>query len=320
MQMTDWERVKHLAVKKLAGLMNETEEAELRGLMEADEQCRLLVERLLSTSFRAQAAAGHHREDCRRSWHRLHWAMWRRRVVGRRIGWWPCVAAAAVAGVVFGWVGLKQSPVIGGLSMEVPVEAVVYAEGLDAPQTIQGVYDFPAIREWLFRQMGHKLEARTTSQYTRICVPEGRRYKVRLSDGTWVYLGGGAYLSVPADFSDTNRHVNLVGDAHLEVGDGHPSPLYIYTGSGDVRIADGSLDFYGGVDGRDIEVCMSRGCAEVVSPRDCQRLSSHHRAIIDSEGYVVLHPNNRRLQERVATGFWQNRQLDEQALAYSEWK
>lgn len=319
MQKTDLERVKLLVVKRLAGMITEAEETELHNLMVADEHCRLLVERLLSGAFRAQAATDHHREDCRRSWHQLQRVLSGRKRTSYRMGWWPYAAAAIVAGVVFGWIGLKKPLAADTVSLEAPFEAVVYVEGLDAPQTIRDVYDFHAIRELLTQQMGHKLEARTTSQYTRVNVAKGKRYKVRLADGTWIYLNGESYLSVPASYSPSNRQIILAGDAHLDVSTGYDLPLRINTCCGDVRTLGGSLDFNGGVRTRSIEVCMAQGNAEVVSLRERQKLSSQHRALVDGEGYVMLHPNNDCYREGAIKGFWQNRLLDEQTLAYSNW-
>ena len=229
--------------------------------------------------------------------------------------WGYYAAAAAFVGVVAGWLGLQKPLVVPGMEPGMLTEAVLYVDGLDGPQTVHDVYDFRTIRQELLRRMGDHLEAMTTGQYTRVCVPEGKCYKVRLNDGTWVYLEGGAYLSVPGNYSESNRCINLVGTAHVAVSEG-AKPLCIYTGSGDVYAYEGCVDIRGGGGSRAVEVSVDGGRAEVVSSREHQFLTEQGRALVTREGDVSLHPG----ADQMHVGFWQNKQLDEMSLAYTDWK
>lgn len=311
------ERIRLLALKKLAGVLSDAEAGELRALCAEDDRLRRLADALLSEQLLASAARDRNREACRRSWQELQRTVRRQTNTGwkqyRRWGYYA--AAAAFVGVVAGWLGLQKPLAVPGMEPGMLTEAVLYVDGLDGPQTVHDVYDFRTIRQELLRRMGDRLEAMTTGQYTRVCVPEGKCYKVRLNDGTWVYLEGGAYLSVPGNYSESNRCINLVGTAHVAVSEG-TKPLCIYTGSGDVYAYEGCVDIRGGGGSGAVEVSVDGGRAEVVSSREHQFLTEQGRALVTGEGDVSLHPG----ADQMHVGFWQNRQLDEMSLAYTDWK
>ena len=55
------------------------------------------------------------------------------------------------------------------------------------------------------------------SQMNTLIVPYGKRSKIKLPDGTWVYVNSGSQLIYPTIFSESQREVYLDGEAFFEV-------------------------------------------------------------------------------------------------------
>lgn len=65
------------------------------------------------------------------------------------------------------------------------------------------------------------MEAATSTlepvEYTSIITPRGGEYKVKLADGTTVWLNADSKIEIPSRFDDSIRHVRLRGEAFFEV-------------------------------------------------------------------------------------------------------
>ena len=77
----------------------------------------------------------------------------------------------------------------------------------------------------------------TTLEYNTIRVPNGKNFKVVLSDGTTVNLNSGSSLKFPVKFiKGNNREVSLIGEAFFDVRKNEHSPFIVTTGKMDVRV------------------------------------------------------------------------------------
>lgn len=79
-----------------------------------------------------------------------------------------------------------------------------------------------------------KLESTSLVGSNQLIVPYGTRAKVRLSDGTLVWLNAGSRLIYPAVFDGGSRNVTLVGEAFFDVEKDRDHPFIVKTS--DVRI------------------------------------------------------------------------------------
>lgn len=74
-------------------------------------------------------------------------------------------------------------------------------------------------------------------EYNAVHVPNGKTFRVVLSDGTAVNLNSGSSLRYPVKFiKGKNREVSLIGEAFFDVRKNAHSPFIVTTGKMDVRV------------------------------------------------------------------------------------
>ncbi|WP_158657079.1 FecR family protein [Maribacter cobaltidurans] len=74
-------------------------------------------------------------------------------------------------------------------------------------------------------------------EYNTLRIPNGKTFKVVLSDGTLVHLNAGSSLKYPVQFQkDKNREVVLIGEGFFEVTKNESSPFIVTSGGVDVRV------------------------------------------------------------------------------------
>lgn len=73
--------------------------------------------------------------------------------------------------------------------------------------------------------------------FHKIKVPYGKTFKIKLSDGTMVFMNSGSTLRYPVLFSaDANREVKLEGEAYFEVSKDVNRPFIVRTNAVNVRV------------------------------------------------------------------------------------
>lgn len=79
---------------------------------------------------------------------------------------------------------------------------------------------------------------KTASIYNEIFIPNGEIFKLKLSDGTLVWLNAGSKLRFPQSFdnTDNNRTVYLEGEAFFEVKKNKNKPFIVNTQEVDVKV------------------------------------------------------------------------------------
>ena len=73
--------------------------------------------------------------------------------------------------------------------------------------------------------------------FNTLYIPNGKQFKISLSDGTIVHLNSGSTLKYPAFFSETGkREVFLKGEAFLDVSHNKDKPFILHTNDLDVEV------------------------------------------------------------------------------------
>lgn len=74
-------------------------------------------------------------------------------------------------------------------------------------------------------------------EMNELVVPYGKRSKVKLEDGTEVWLNSGSTLRFPVRFTGAKREVTLRGEMYVEVATDSLRPFVVHTGPFDVRVS-----------------------------------------------------------------------------------
>lgn len=98
-----------------------------------------------------------------------------------------------------------------------------------------------------------------------IVVPRGGEYKILLEDSTVIHLGPESSLSVPYNFSKTNRTVKISGEAYLIVHGDSLYPFNIEMPRINIRVRGTELNIEAYENETDTHVVLVKGKAEVVS-------------------------------------------------------
>lgn len=86
---------------------------------------------------------------------------------------------------------------------------------------------------------------RNTNQevlYTETYVPKGEKSEMILPDGTAITLNADTRLRIPSDFSVTNRHLELAGEAYFNVKHDTDNPFTVVTESINIEVLGTSFD------------------------------------------------------------------------------
>ncbi len=73
-------------------------------------------------------------------------------------------------------------------------------------------------------------------RFNELEVPRGGEYKVRLADGTWVYLNSATRMKYPVKFDEKERKVYLSGEAYFEVAKDPERPFFVEMEGVEVRV------------------------------------------------------------------------------------
>ena len=73
-------------------------------------------------------------------------------------------------------------------------------------------------------------------RFNELEVPRGGEYKVRLADGTLVYLNSATRMKYPVKFDEKERKVYLSGEAYFDVTKNDKQPFIVETDLGEVKV------------------------------------------------------------------------------------
>lgn len=110
--------------------------------------------------------------------------------------------------------------------------------------------------------------------------PRGLTYSFRLSDGSSVTLNNASELSIPADFSFTNRTVELKGEAYFEVGNNKDIPFIVKAGNSEQKVLGTSFIISGYENDSTITTTLFSGRLAVSSGKNRLELHAGEQSVI----------------------------------------
>lgn len=90
----------------------------------------------------------------------------------------------------------------------------------------------------VFRPAGtERIRIKGEGKMNKLVVPYGKRSKVKLEDGTEVWLNSGSTLRFPARFTGSKREITLDGEMYVKVASDSTRPFVVHTGQFDVCVS-----------------------------------------------------------------------------------
>lgn len=170
-----------------------------------------------------------------------------RRKRRRRLAVWQGVAAAILlAGVIFFFFRVNskaaeaQEKQVAVMWQELDEENIRFVHGDSVsffPQNVRLLMgrDGSAV---VFQPAGtERIRIEGAEEVNELAVPYGKRSKVKLEDGTEVWLNSGSTLRFPVRFTGREREVTLNGEMYVEVATDSMRPFVVHTGQFDVRVS-----------------------------------------------------------------------------------
>lgn len=112
-----------------------------------------------------------------------------------------------------------------------------------------------------------------SSKLLTISTPNGGQYKIKLDDGTLVFLNAASSLHYPLTFErTTKRVVQLTGEAYFEVAKDTDKPFYVQTGSQELRVLGTHFMVSAYADEQVIKTTLLEGSVELKANNEKQVL------------------------------------------------
>ncbi|WP_158447934.1 FecR family protein [Aquimarina longa] len=155
--------------------------------------------------------------------------------------------------------------------------------------------------------------------YTEISIPNGKTFKIKLADGTMVWLNAGSKLRFPQNFVTTSdkRLVYLEGEAFFDVVKDINKPFIVNTNKVNIQVLGTQFNVSNYDTDSTIETTLVKGAVkvyEVDTPEHQIQLSPSYQASFDKE-------NKSLIKERVDTSIytsWMKNRLMVNGLTFSK--
>jgi transmembrane sensor len=140
---------------------------------------------------------------------------------------------------------------------------------------------------------------------TQIDIPYGEKLRLRLSDGSLVWLNSGSSLSFPQQFSSKSktREVNVIGEAYFEISKNKQKPFIVHTPSVIVKVLGTHFNISSYANDSKSETTLMEGQVQVYNS-------------LQKNTPLELVPNQQAVFEKTSQKFQKNT-VD--ASAYDSW-
>ncbi len=227
----NWELIeknKNLLLKELDSSITEEEKEELQGWLESHPAYRRLYEGLREVSFLKSVILSEDDKLMKQGWNRLKFRIYGRRKI-RRILRIAAVFLLLFTGGILIYQNISGPKKIGEME---GMARIYWADG--GITVLKGKSGSGNIGNEDTLVISRVLPESLSQTYNRVVIPEGMTHSVRLSDGTLICLNAGSELEIPVDYSDSNRYVNMKGEAYFDVS--HVGGRNFTVCIGDVKI------------------------------------------------------------------------------------
>lgn len=273
-------RLADLIARKAAGKITDEEQTILDGWVAESPDHMSAHERVMSGESLKMAGDRETRLNTALTISNIEKKVRRREKRPRRI-WAAASAAAVFAGVILGlFIYDANSDIKTGHEGYAPLISFNGGEQVALQQDMTGT-------EWEEHLSAVKSSAGGDAGFERINVrieiPRGGDlYKLKLGDGSMVWLNSGTVIEYPESFTSGKRNVRLDGEAFFEVAENREKPFMVST-AGDVTVEVLGTSFNITAYGEDdaVATTLVSGSVEVATATGTVRLVPGQKAVVE---------------------------------------
>lgn len=127
-------------------------------------------------------------------------------------------------------------------------------------------------------------KAATEVMYNTMSTPKGGQFKLRLPDGTDVWLNAASSITYPTAFVGKDRMVTITGEAYFEVAKDKSKPFHVKVNNMDVEVLGTHFNINSYADEADIKTTLLEGSVKVSIGKNRSMLKPGQQAIAESWG------------------------------------
>ncbi|MBZ4191410.1 FecR family protein [Niabella beijingensis] len=131
------------------------------------------------------------------------------------------------------------------------------------------------------RENGLQISGGASQQWSKITVPPGLDYQVRLPDNTTVWLNAASSLRFPVKFEAGLREIEIEGEAYLEVAKDAARPFVVHTGGATIQVLGTEFNVNSYHPGS-LRVALVTGKVSLRSPKETLELKPGFEATLSN--------------------------------------
>lgn len=133
----------------------------------------------------------------------------------------------------------------------------------------------------------HPTITNTDTVYNTLTTPRGGEYKVKLPDGTNVWLNSSSSLSYPVEFAGNERHVKLTGEAYFEVAKNKDKPFYVCVNNVCVKVLGTHFNIAAYTDDAELTTTLLEGSVLITKNSKQRLLKPGQQAIVKNNTDLI---------------------------------
>jgi transmembrane sensor len=126
------------------------------------------------------------------------------------------------------------------------------------------------------------------SAINTLTTPRGGAYKIKLSDGTMVWLNAASSITYPTVFTGSERTVKITGEAYLEVAKDKSKPFHVQVGEMNVQVLGTSFNINAYPDEGAIKTTLLEGSVCVNAYKRLQTLIPGQQAQVSRQKAIKI--------------------------------
>ena len=127
----------------------------------------------------------------------------------------------------------------------------------------------------------------TDTVYNTLTTPRGGEYKVKLPDGTNVWLNSSSSLSYPIEFAGNERYVKLTGEAYFEVAKNKDKPFYVCANNVCVKVLGTHFNIAAYNDDAELTTTLLEGSVLITKNSKQRLLAPGQQAVIRNNADLI---------------------------------